>query len=65
MHTLNPQAGWEARLEVHLPYYTSILNVARDEDYQLGAHRDKVKDYMDVLEEYPSSDSFWASHDVE
>lgn len=61
----DPKGGWEQRITGQAEILKGILGLARDEDYILGAHRDKVKDYMSTYEEYPPSDTFWASHDVE
>ena len=63
--SMEPKAGWETRITTQVTFYSDLLTAARDEDYQLGAHRDKVKDYMDNAEFSPESDSFWAAHDVE
>ena len=62
---MDPKGGWDAKLKEQITFYSELLATARDEDYQLGSHREKVKDYMDTHDEYPSSDSFWASHDIE
>jgi hypothetical protein len=63
--TMEPKSGWEQRLVVHAEVYKTLFESARDEDFQLGSHRTKVKDYMDNLDLYPASDSFWTQHDVE
>lgn len=63
--SMEPKAGWEARVALQTEFYKGILASAQDEDYRLGAHRDKVKDFMDNSEMSPASNSFWAQHDVE
>jgi hypothetical protein len=61
----DPKMGWATKVEMQVEVYKDILQAARDEDYQLVSHRDKVKDYMNNIEDNPPSDSFWAQHDVE
>jgi len=63
--SLEPKGGWEARYAIQKSTYDTLFNGVRDEDYQLGSHRDKVKDFMETGDAYPPSDSFWVSHDVE
>ena len=63
--TLDPKGGWAARVTAQGDFYKSLFDAARDEDFQLGSRRIKVKDYMGTNENFPPSDSFWSSHDVE
>ena len=62
---MDPSGQWGERIREQSPHYAEIFASAKDDDNRLGSHRDKVKDYMDVMELYPASDSFWAAHDIE
>lgn len=63
--SLFPNEGWEQRVTLQAEFYKGVFEAAVTEDKQLESHREKVKDYMGSYDNYPQSDSFWASHDVE
>jgi hypothetical protein len=65
LQSKDPKGPWSGRVQEAAEFYKTIYAAARDEDYRLGASRDKVKDYLDTFEGYPPSDTFWAAHDIE
>lgn len=62
---LEPGKGWEDMYTIQRTVYQEMMAIAQDEDYRLGSHRDKVKDYMDNADDYPHSNTFITQHDVE
>ena len=60
-----PQAGWEALLQQHIELvYNPIFTAFKEEDAEYDAHEDHVKDRFGQPD-YPPSDTFRSSHDVD
>ncbi len=64
-NAMEPKAGWNTRMADQQTTYDAVFAAAQDEDYVMEMHRERVKDYMDNVDQYPASDTFWASHDIE
>jgi hypothetical protein len=60
----DPKGGWEVRRDAHQKIFQGLYESFEDEDYQIDAHHDKVKDTMGGVG-YPSDDNFQLSHDVD
>ena len=64
MESKNPKQGWAEQLANHMPFYSALLDEAWAEDFELGAHMDRVRDQMSESD-WPQSNDFWAAHDIE
>lgn len=59
------EAGeWQVKLREQEAIYASILQAAREEDFMLADYRSITKDVIGEID-YPPSDTFAASHDVD
>jgi len=59
-----PKQGWEQRAEEQKIFYADLLDTYEAEDRELDDHESKVKDAAGESE-WPTDDTFAASHDVE
>jgi hypothetical protein len=59
-----PKQGWAQKIEEQTAFYAELFSTYQEEDYQLDAHPDRVKDRMGEPS-FPQDDNFALTHDVD